>query len=69
MENNQEVFTPHDLIKRHIENKDHVVTDEELQKVKVGWEAESAEAARKEIKQKKDELESKDHVPNPYDII
>jgi hypothetical protein len=69
METNQEVFTPHDLIKRHIENKDHVVTDEELQKVKVGWEAESAEAARKETKLRSQDLQTNNKFPNPYNIL
>ena len=69
MEKNKENLSPRDLIKKHIENKDHVVTDEELQTVKVGQQAGSEEANRKEVDARKEELESTPHLPNPYDVL
>lgn len=69
MDKNNENVTPSDLIKKHIENKDHVVTGEELQKMKVGDEAVSEDTIKKEAELKEEELHSTPHLPNPYDVL
>ncbi len=64
-----EDLNPHDLIKKHIEDKEHTVTDEELQNIKVGEDAIPDEELEKGIKEKEDELKHKPHLPNPYDVL
>lgn len=42
-------FTPCDLIKKHISDKNHVVTDEELRKVFVGADSRAFKKTRSRI--------------------
>lgn len=65
-------LTPRDLIHKHIVDKDHVVTEEELLKVKVGIDAEDEAIIASEIETKTNELGTlpdNDQLPNPYSVL
>lgn len=64
-------LTPGELIKKHIHDQNHVVTDEELQQVKVGVDAvdeSEVKKREKELEEGIEELKEK-HAPNPYDVL
>jgi len=72
-ENKKEpILTPADLVKRHMQDPTHVVTDEELRNVKVGDDAEDEKEVNKEADAKEDEIEklpNNDDLPNPYEVL
>lgn len=68
----EESLTPAQLIKKHMQDPKHVVTDDELKKVKVGNDAEDEKKVSKETNAKKEELDNLPHndsLPNPYSIL
>jgi hypothetical protein len=70
-ENNREL-TPDELIKKHIQDPDHVVTDEEIKNAKVGEAADNEQTIDKETKRREDEIEHEspeDDLPNPYNVL
>jgi len=70
-ESNNKV-TPAKLIKKHMKDPNHVVTEDELKKVVVGEEALETSKFDKEAEDKKDEVEHLPHnddLPNPYSIL
>ena len=63
-------LTAAELVRKHLKDPNHVVTDEELQNVKVGSEAEVDES--KEVDKLEEEIEAVpkvDSVPNPYSVL
>jgi hypothetical protein len=56
-----------------MEDPSHVITDEELKKVKVGDDAVSETELKDETEEKSDEIKNDhskgDDVPNPYDVL
>lgn len=70
--NKDDKLTPHELFKKHSQDPDHVVTEEELKNLKVGSEAEDESEVSRETKEKDDEIESlpnNDGLPNPFNIL
>jgi hypothetical protein len=70
--NKDENLTPAELMKKHMKDPNHVVTEDELRKVKVGGDAEDDIEVAKEADAKKDELDHLPHsddLPNPYSIL
>jgi hypothetical protein len=71
--NDDQSLTPKELVKKHMEDPAHVVTDEELKKVKVGDDAVSETELENEAEEKSDEITNEDgrddDVPNPYDVL
>jgi hypothetical protein len=63
------LLTPNQLLKKHISDPDHKVTDEELKLVKVGVDAENELEVEKRVAEKEEENHSKPHLPNPYDVV
>ena len=69
MDNEEKDINPHDLIRKHIQNKDHKITDEELAKVKIGEDAIPKDELKKDAEHMEEEFKHTDHPPNPYDVI
>jgi hypothetical protein len=69
MNDPEKEINPHDLIKKHIENKDHEVTDEELENLVIGEDAIPEEELKKDADKMDDEINHKPHLPNPYDVL
>jgi hypothetical protein len=70
-ENNRKL-TPAELIKKHMKDPNHVVTEEELKNVVVGDEAMNKKELDKDAKDKKDEVDHLPHnddLPNPYSVL
>ncbi len=70
--NTPENLTPRDLVNKHIHDENHVVTEEEMQKLKVGDSAQSEEKINKEAEIRKEEIEQNrgnDALPNPYSVL
>ena len=69
---NDESLTPNELMKMHMKDPNHVVTEDELRKMKVGADAEDNKEVAKETDAKKDELDHLPHnddLPNPFSIL
>jgi membrane protein insertase Oxa1/YidC/SpoIIIJ len=66
---NQEKQTPHELVKKHLSDPNHEITEDEMEKLETKPEADP-ELEKKE-KEKLDELknETGKHPINPYDIL
>lgn len=66
-----EKLTPHDLVKKHIQNPDHVITDEEFQNILVAEAAVDKRKVDKEADSKKAEIKkaSDGTLPNPYSVV
>jgi hypothetical protein len=67
-----ENITPGELVKKHIKDPNHVITDDELANVKVGEEGETDSEFKKEIADKEEELENLNHKKDgtsSYDIL
>lgn len=67
-----ESLTPAELMKKHMKDPNHVVTEDELRKVKVGGDAEDNKEVAKEADAKKNELDHLSHnddLPNPFSIL
>ena len=67
-----ESLTPAELMKKHMKDPNHVVTEDELRKVKVGDDGEDVKQIEKEVDAKKDELDHLPHnddLPNPFSIL
>jgi len=65
-------FTPAELIKIHIKDPNHVVTEEEMKKLVVGDEALNTNELSKDATEKKEELDhlpNSDKLPNPYNVL
>jgi hypothetical protein len=69
MDKKENETNAHDLVKKHIENKDHEVTNEELENIKVGEDAITDEELKNEADKIEDEMNHKPHLPNPYDVL
>ena len=66
------IITPKDLVKKHIQDPNHVISDEEFDHVKVGEEGEDKAEVKKEIADKEEELENLIHKKDgdsSYDIL
>lgn len=63
--------TPHDLVRKHIEDPDHVITDEEMQNLSVGTAAEDYAEVNKEVEEIDEELKHlrDSDLPNPYAVL
>ena len=55
-------ITPGELVKKHIKDLTHVITDDELANVKVGEEGEDKAEFEKEIADKEEEMVDKDAI-------
>jgi hypothetical protein len=78
-----EELTTQDLVRKHLEDKDHVITDEELQKLKVGQQNneeyaagvesqtyfEGEEDKDKKEDQKDDDEENPVRPTTPWDVV
>lgn len=67
-----ENLTPRDLINKHIHDQKHVVTDDELRKVKVGASAQDERKVNEKAEIRKEEIEQhkgNDTLPNPYTVL
>jgi hypothetical protein len=66
----KESLTPGELMKRHLFDRKHIITDEEMENLKVGKEAEENKELQKEIKDKveEDDLDHR-HENNAFDIL
>lgn len=63
-------LTPSELVKKHISDKEHVITNEELDHLKIGAEAESKDELEKEVEEKLEEDGlSDEHETNSYDLL
>jgi hypothetical protein len=65
-------LTPAELIRKHLKDPNHHVTDEELSNLKVGVEAEDDQMVSEESKKVEEEVESlpdNDSLPNPYQVL
>ncbi len=78
----QEELSTQDLVRRHLEDKDHVITDEDLKKVKVGQDNEEEPEAGiesaayfegEEDEEKKDDDRKEGENPirpaTPWDVV
>ena len=77
MESKNKKLTPAELIKKHLNDRNHVITDEELQKVMVGVDSHSepyknviaaADSNRETAKNEK-QVTNEKNVANPYDSL
>ena len=69
-EKKDEELTPHQLANKHLEDKDHVITDEEIRNTKIGKMEPEEEAKLKKELDELDEIEKKHkNYTNPYDIL
>ena len=69
---NDESLTPNELMKMHMKDPNHVVTEDELRKMKVGADAEDNKEVAKETDAKTNELDHLPHnddLPNPFSIL
>jgi len=69
---NNTKHTPAELVKKHIKDPSHVVTEEELKELVVGDDAVTKKELTKEENEKKDELDNLPHnddLPNPFSIL
>ena len=67
-----ESITAAELVRKHIQNADHIVTDDEFNNIKVAEDAADEEKINKEADVKKDELKKlpdNDSLPNPYNVV
>ena len=72
LETKVERLTAHDLVKKHIQNPNHVITDEEFQNISVAEAAVDKNKLDKETNLKKEKLENvtdTDTLPNPYTVV
>jgi hypothetical protein len=72
VKNNDESLTPNELMKMHMKDPNHVVTEDELRKMKVGADAEDNKEVAKETDAKTNELDhlpNNDDLPNPFSIL
>jgi hypothetical protein len=69
-ENKGEELTPHQLANKHMQDKDHIITDEDIKNTKIGVQEpeEEAEMKRTLDEVEKNEEQHKDYT-NPYDLI
>lgn len=70
--NKSDKLTPHELLQKHSNDPNHIVTDVELKNLKVGAEAEDKSEVIKETDEKDDEIENLPHndsLPNPYEVL
>jgi hypothetical protein len=65
---NNEMLTAGELVRKHMNDRDHIVTEEELKKVVIGGENSTL---TKDAANKKDEIEPShdDNLSNPYKIL
>jgi len=69
---NDEKLTPEELMKKHLTDPNHVITDDEFAKLKVGIDAEDETEINKEVEEKSEERENPQRghaVPDTYGII
>ncbi len=65
-----EALTPADLIKKHNSDPNHIISDEEMQSLRIGLDEEDEENLKKEIDVKEEEeFGGKSHENNSYDIL
>ena len=65
-------ITPGELVKKHIKDQTHVITDDELANVKVGEGGEDEGEIKKELADKEEELQNLHHKKDgtsSYDIL
>jgi hypothetical protein len=68
--NSKEALTPEELIKKHLSNPKHIITDEEMKNLKVGNDAEEEKELEKEIDNKEaEEGYGHRHENNAFDIL
>jgi len=65
----QEKLTPAELVKKHMENPDNPITEEEMKNLKTGPEADEDLIKKEEDKYKEVKRETGKHPPNPYDVL
>jgi hypothetical protein len=70
-EKNNEL-TPEELIKKHIQDPNHIITDDEIKNAKVGEAADDEKTVDEETTRRKEEIENEspeDDLPNPYNVL
>jgi hypothetical protein len=71
-QNKGEGLTPKELIKKHLQDPNHKVTDEELKNLKVGSDAEDTTTINNEadaLAEEVDDRTDSDALPNPYNVL
>lgn len=64
-----EALTPAELIKKHISNPKHTITEDELRNLRVGDETENSKELTRKIEEKEAEDNCHHHENNTYDIL
>ena len=68
-DNSNEALTPAELIKKHMSNPNHKITEDEMKNLKIGNDAEDEKELTRKIQEKEAEDNCHHHENNTYDIL